>query len=414
MSRRTLARALGSLTLGAIFPLACASNIEVSSEGAGSGPGGQSGASEPTAGDRDVVFGAGDEDSSSESDGTQDFGAVCAEGEAAAEAVPANLLFVVDKSGSMNCNAPPTDASCLSPEKTVKSEASKWEITQQALTAEGGALETLAGQVGVNVGLLAFPSDDFCAVPSEGELTVSVEALTSEHLEVLETGLKQTAEGQTPLAGAAIRGLESLRRQIDAGSLQGNHYLVLMTDGAETCQSSALKDLLFYVEQARYYYGISTFAIGAPGSEASRNLLSEVAVLGGTRRSADCSKRPESASESCHIDLTESEEFAKDLGREFQGIAEAAAKSCIFDVPATALVDPGKVNVEYVAPDGSKELVARDVRREGAAQCFEADGWQFSPDGTQIHLCGGLCEAIQGDAGGEVRVVFGCKETVVR
>lgn len=414
MNSSMLARALVSTTFAAFLALACDSTIEATSKGGGSGLGGGSANSPVGSGNGNLDFGSGDDGGTDGPEGEEDIGTVCAEGEAAAQPVPANLLFVVDKSGSMNCNAPPTDELCLAPEKTVESEASKWEITQQALTGEGGALQTLAGQAGVNVGLLAFPTDDFCAVPDEAELTVAVEALTSEHLGVLETGLRETAAGQTPLAGAAIRGLEALRQQIEAGRLEGKHYLVLMTDGAETCQTSALKDLLFYVEQARYYYGIRTFAIGAPGSEASRDLLSEVAVLGGTRRSDDCKERPESADESCHIDLTESEAFATDLGREFQGIAEETAKSCIFDVPATALVDPGKVNVEYAAPDGTTELVARDVRQEGEPQCFEADGWQFSPDGSQIHLCGGLCDAIQSDDGGEVRVVFGCKDTVVR
>jgi hypothetical protein len=88
----------------------------------------------------------------------------CAESSESADLVPANLLFVVDKSGSMNCNAPPIDPNCPDPQKIDDQEPSKWEITRGALTGAKGALPTLAGQVGVSVGLIAFPLDDFCEV----------------------------------------------------------------------------------------------------------------------------------------------------------------------------------------------------------------------------------------------------------
>ena len=338
----------------------------------------------------------------------------CAESTASANLVPANLLFVVDKSGSMNCNAPPTDPTCAEPQKVDAAEASKWEITQEALTGPSGALQTLAGQAGISVGLIAFPLDDNCQVPGSGEVTVPIERLTSEHLDALQAGLSLSADGQTPLAGAAIRGLEAIRLGIHAGELEGDNYLVVMTDGAETCQEDALEDLLAYVADARTHYGIRTYAIGAPGSEASRSLLSELAVIGGTRRSDDCSEDPTHASESCHIDLTESDDFEADLGAEFRGITEATTQTCEYDVPKSAFVDRKKVNVEYTPSGGETELVPQDPGESGAAQCEGAEGWQFSEDGSQIVLCGQVCADVLADPEAKVRVVFGCKETVVR
>ncbi len=375
-------------------------------------------------GDGDSPLGGqagGDGDGDSSGDGDIDVGSggnpsidECAEGQASAELVPANLLFVVDKSGSMNCNPPPIDNACLTPEKADASEDSKWQITQRALTGPEGALPTLLDQEGVSVGLLAFPTDDFCAVPEEGQLTVSVDTLTESHLDELTAGLSLDADGQTPLAGAAIRGLAALRAGIDAGDLRGNHYLVVMTDGAETCQIGALAELLWYVEQAHYYYGIKTYAIGAPGSEASRALLSELSILGGTRKSEDCKKTPDDASESCHIDLTESTAFAADLGAEFEGITQEAASTCEYDVPEGALIDRSKVNVQYTPPQGDPQLVPQDPRQSGTLQCEGADGWQFTPDGNKIVLCGDLCDSIRTEPDSEVRVIFGCRETVVR
>lgn len=338
----------------------------------------------------------------------------CAEGEASAELVPANLLFVVDKSGSMNCNPPPTDLLCLSPEKVDSEAPSKWEITQEALTGDSGALPTLAGQEGISVGLLAFPTDDFCAVPAAGELTVPMSALTTDHLGALTVGLSLTADGQTPVAGATIRGLAALRGLIDSGDITGKHYLVVMTDGAETCQVGALDDVLWYVEQANYYYGIKTYAIGAPGSEAARALLSEIAVLGGTRRSDTCKEDPANAAESCHVDLTESSDFAADLGDEFKGITEQTASACEYDVPTGALVDPSKVNVEFTAPGSDPELVPLDAREAGERQCEGANGWQFAPGGKKVVLCGDLCDAVRSQPESKIRVIFGCRDTVLR
>lgn len=406
------------VTFGAAFSvvsLACNDNPDVSgSNGAGSflgdgdsgdGDLGDGDSGDGDSGDGDLSIGGafGDGDSG---DGDGDS---CAESGADADLVPANLLFVVDKSGSMNCNPPEFDPSaCAMPQKYDELEASKWEITEQALTGENGALQVLAGQVGVSAGLIAFPLDDFCEVPASGDLTVPISKLTNEHLAELTDGLTLTADGQTPLAGAAIRGLEALRQGVVAGDLTGDTYLVVMTDGAETCQEAALEDLLVYVKEANDDFGIRTYAIGAPGSEDSRALLSEIAFLGGTPRSDDCQMDPAAANESCHIDLTESTNFEADLGDEFRGITQATTQTCEYDVPSSALVDRSKVNVEYTPSGGEIELILQDED----ASCDEAEGWQYSEDGSQIVLCGQACDDVLADPGAMVRVVFGCRETI--
>jgi hypothetical protein len=338
----------------------------------------------------------------------------CAESTETADLVPANLLFVVDKSGSMNCNPPPIDLTCESPVKVDEGELSKWEITQDALSGPAGAWATLAGQAGVSVGLSNFPLDDNCEVVPSGEVSVPIAPLDDDHFAALRDGLDVAADGQTPLAGATIRGLEALRLGIHAGDLTGDNYLVVMTDGVETCQQAALDDLLVDVETAQTVYGIRTYAIGAPGSEGSRTLLSLIAIAGGTRKSDDCAETPTEASESCHIDLTESTDFETDLGLEFQGITEATTQTCEYDVPQNALIDRNKVNVEYTPSGGDTELVLQDPPASGDEQCEGAEGWQYTADGTQIVLCGQVCEDVLADPGAKVRVKFGCQETVVR
>jgi hypothetical protein len=338
----------------------------------------------------------------------------CADSSGTADFLPANLLFVVDKSGSMKCNPPPYDSECLEPKKVDDSQLSKWEITQQALTGDDGALAILQGQEGTSVGLITFPLDDHCEVPGDGEVTVPIKSLGATHFTSLQTGLTVEPDGQTPLAGAAIRGLEAIRRGIHSGELSGNNYLVVMTDGAETCQEGALETLLTFVDEARQVYGIRTYAIGAPGSEDSRALLSEIAYRGGTSKNDACSRDPQDASEACHIDLTESLNFEADLGAEFQGITEATSR-CEFEVPQDALIDLSTVNVQLTPGDGGDEVViGRDTREEGKAQCEGAEGWQFSDDETQIVLCGQICDDYLSDFGAQVRVVFGCKPTIIK
>src|SRR6478735_2360306 len=338
----------------------------------------------------------------------------CAESTETADLVPANLLFVVDKSGSMNCNPPPTDLTCDNPIKVDENELSKWEITQDALTGSSGALQVLAGQAGVSVGLSLFPLDDNCQVVESGDVSVPIEPLDDDQLAALQEGLDVEADGQTPLAGATIRGLEALRQGIQAGDLEGDNYLVVMTDGFETCQQAALDDMLEDVDDAFKYYGIRTYAIGAPGSEQARAQLSEIAILGGTRKSDDCAEAPTNALDCCHIAPTESDDFEADLGAEFQGITEATTQTCEYDVPQNALIDRSKVNVEYTPSGGDKELVLQDPPAAGDEQCEGAEGWQYTADGSQIVLCGDICDEVLADPGAKVRVVFGCQETVVR
>ena len=98
---------------------------------------------------------SGDGDSGDGASGSGDddgIGKGCASTDQDARLTQANLLFVVDRSGSMNCNAPQyTMAVCDKPEKQRSGDPSKWEETQAAIS---GALESLPiGAENVNVGL---------------------------------------------------------------------------------------------------------------------------------------------------------------------------------------------------------------------------------------------------------------------
>ena len=357
--------------------------------------------------------------SSSDDSGDSEDTETCAEAHASAALVPVNLLFVMDSSGSMQCNPPPIDPACDLPKKIDESALSKWESTVRVLLGDGnsgsagpGVLPVLIGKQGLSAGLLTFPSDDRCAVLPDGELTTPINPLTDAQLARLTDALSLEPAGETPLAGAAIRGLEALRSGLVAGSLAGKSHLVLMTDGVETCQPQALDDLEEYLTIARDSFGINTSVIGAPGSESARSLLSELAFLGGTAKSDDCSHGAAALDHGdCHVDLTQSDDFLKDLSATFEAIVSSAKVRCDFAVPKDAFVDPDKVNVRFEDGQGHETVFLRDDR-----DCdSEANGWQYTSDKKEkIVLCGHACNDVRASSEGRVRVEFGCQQTLIR
>ena len=79
-----------------------------------------------------------------------------------------------------------------------------------------------------------------------------------------------------------------------------------------------------------------------------------------------------------------------------------------------ALVDRAKVNVEYSPTSGETTMIPQDPPAPGAARCSGANGWQYTEEGSHILLCGKPCDDYLADPGADVRVVFGCRDTVVR
>jgi len=327
------------------------------------------------------------------------------------------LLFVVDRSGSMNCNAPQyTELACTNPEKQVPGEPSKWEETQAALS---GALESLVGAENVHVGLTVFPKPDAveqCLVSAAPD--VPIKKLTAAHKGAIDTFLTEVApQGETPIAGASLTSYQYLADALVDEELKGNTFVVLFTDGQETCDvdgGGAPTDVYTsFVDQKvadATLFNIRTFVIGAPGSEGARASLSEIAFQGLTAADDSCShgaSNPETGD--CHFDMTESSDFVGDLSLALSAITNDKALSCVYDIPATG-VDLNKVNVTYTAEDSE----AVDILRDDSEECEDgAQGWQYASDFTQIILCGDICDQVK-EQDGVVRIVLGCPTMIVR
>lgn len=104
----------------------------------------------------------------------------------------------------------------------------------------------------------------------------------------------------------------------------------------------------------------------------------------------------------------------KDFGPVFEEIAKTLASkvACELTVPPPPTgekLDPDKVNVVWTPTGGKSEDVLQDKSKPCDAG---ANGWQYSPDGTKILLCGAACTKAQADLGSKLTVEFGCSTKV--
>lgn len=342
-------------------------------------------------------------------------GALCAElaNNASCEAVPyvskelpTSMLFVLDRSRSMACNLPPLQSSeaCeQTPEPVDPDKPTKWQITKGALARTFDQLPAANALLG-----LSFLSNNGdCGVDSTP--AVGLDPLDGAQRSELKSALDTvTPDGLTPIVGATILAYHHLHQEKKA---PGNRYVVLITDGAESCAPESVTRLLEDEVKKAREANIRTFVIGAPGSEPARALLSELAYRGGTARSSSCKHDPDGPADQgdCHLDMTKSSDFAGALA-EALGTVSNAAQSCEFAVPPFG--DPNDVNVQYTGKSGKPVCFAP---LEEQACNASANGWQFARNGdgtedkSRVVLCGQACETIRKDPAARVDVLIGCE-----
>jgi len=346
-------------------------------------------------------------------DPEQIFASRCATSTVKSSLLPSNLLFVMDRSGSMACNPPPITPSdvCERDEQRADVAApSKWELTSNQLMA---AIRTLPDSAGV--GMSYFSNDDLCGVSAVPAVPVSRN--TQGQLTLIATTLsalsKKVPTGSTPLVGATLLAYDYFHNAALDGTIAGNRYVVLITDGQ---QSAACNDATqcntaeecseLLIRKAAIASGpgvnIRTFVIGVPGSELGRTVLSRLANAGGTGL-ARCV--PEQGD--CHFDVTREVDLRAGLQRALQSIA-GQTLTCELEVPehdAAGTVDIQRLNVVFTPHEGN----ARVIPVSPSLPCDAgADGWQYDPTKRLIRLCGNSCTSVRNDRGGRIDVVLGC------
>jgi|GEM_PF-2497794 len=340
-------------------------------------------------------------------------GATCAAKSFVSPQLPASVLFVVDRSGSMACNAPPvqTVESCnLDPKRLDPNQPSRWEITTGALDETFGSLMGSAA----SVGLAMFSTDGFCGVDSTP--SVGLDAVTPRQFSALSEAMHSAdPAGATPIVGAVISAYRHLHQELHGA---GNRFVVLITDGEESCGSagdeqnvadlSAARARLLQMEvQKARMANIRTFVVGTPGSEGARAFLSELAFQGGTARAASCMHgATDAAVGDCHFDLTTAQDFAGVLGNALGRIG-SEARGCEFQTPGGGAGESLNVQIRSGA-------AAPSCLPAAAQGCGAGEGFAFirRDDGAidygRVVLCGSSCELVKSDPSAVVDVILGC------
>jgi hypothetical protein len=330
-----------------------------------------------------------------------------------ANAVPASILVVLDRSGSMSGGDGVPD---------------KWGPAVSAMNAMmAGASPDLG------VGLLPFPAGNFdssglalclfspspqCdALFADGGCmdvdptpVVAVGPLSTTQAPISSWLAANGPNGGTPTLHA-LKTAYTIMRDLP---VDGERFVLLMTDGEPNVHLQAMGPLpesniecgqLSNIEAEALNASsgspsVKTFVIGSPGSEPAGQFLSQVALNGLTPKSPDCNP----AAKDCHYQIGQAN-YQTDLQAALDKIT-GTISDCIFEIPqGTDMVDPDKVNVVVETSGGTIETY-----KDPAHQ----DGWDYTdPSHTTVQLYGPACEAYKAEKGSKVSILLGC-ETVVK
>jgi hypothetical protein len=334
-------------------------------------------------------------------------GETCAAKDYGADRVPANILILLDRSGSMQ-------------------DGGKWGSAVSALSS---AVDS--GDDKLSMGILRFPEGKFndAALPLclFNPMAMGCPELLNDNgcqdisttpqvgvapLSSTRAMIKQVLNSTSPNGGTPTRwALRNAWDYMKGLDVQGDRYVLLVTDGEPTTATPAMLGLPAMgglcgtlgdiaaetLEASGGMPAIKTFVIGAPGSDSSsaQEILSGIAFNGGTGKPG-CS--PQAGN--CHYQIGAAN-FQEDLKNTLSEIAGKVA-SCVFAVPSgdAEKVDPNFVNVSIVTGGGEMGIF-KDVMHK--------DGWDYT-DSTQqnLEIFGPQCDAIKAELASTVKVALGC------
>jgi uncharacterized protein YegL len=293
----------------------------------------------------------------------------CASISVEAERVQLDMIFLIDRSGSMS--------------------GPKWQGTKSALTK----FFNDPASTKIGAGLSFFPNNkaDSCVPEDYFTLNVPIDELPGNAFKLTNALPADATGGTTPTWGALKGTLMVATAHQDANPTH-KVVVVLATDGEpNACGATTIDNIAALAKNARNYNGVLTYVIGVAGSVIPN--LDKIAEGGGTGKAYDVTN-----------DINE---FSAKM-EEIRG----AALACEFQIPPTPgnmMLDADKVNFSYTPKGlGNPKLL---LRADDLADCNGQPGWyydnNFTP--TKIILCPASCTTVQADTKAKVDVLFGCK-----
>jgi uncharacterized protein YegL len=296
----------------------------------------------------------------------------CTSTSAAAERVQLDIIFLIDRSGSMS--------------------GPKWNGTTAGLTEFFN--DPASAKIGA--GLEYFPNykADSCIPADYQILDVPIDQLP-DHAFELTNSMPANATGATTPTWGALKGALMAATAFQDAHPTHKVILVLATDGdPNACGDATIDDIAALAKSARSYNGVLTYVIGVEGSILAN--LDKIAAAGGTGAAYDITK-----------DINQ---FSAKM-EEIRG----AALGCEFAIPTPpdgAELDPDKVNFSYTPKGvGTPKILLRAL---DLADCDGSPGWYFDNNiaPTKIILCPASCATVQADGNAKVDALFGCKSQI--
>jgi hypothetical protein len=352
------------LSSAAATILCVASACSGGSDGAGDGtfggnapPSGAGTPSQGSGGNGGSLGGAGG--SGGGSGGSGGGTASCATDTVTPKSIPVNLVFMYDRSDSMNGDQ-------------------KWTSSTKGLEgffadpSSRGLSASLSYFCGGSCGAdFSKPAVAMMSLPDSTTFAKSISA--------------QSLCSGTPTGGAmtgALAYAESLKKATPDSVVA----IVLVTDGQPTCGGGTAES----AAKTGAAEGIKTYVIGF-GQGSSLTNLDAWAVAGGTGKPT-------------FVDPSNPAKFSTDFSSTLQSIRKASM-SCEFQIPAASAgtLDVDKVNVTLTA-SGAPAGLNYDAACAGA-------GWRYDNVNapTKVELCPASCNVMKNDPYSEVKLVFGCK-----
>lgn len=307
-------------------------------------------------------------------------GGLAVEPELEMEIIPGNILFVFDRSGSMD-------------ENWAVTGMKKWIEARSALTE---AIDPL--QDSVNVGSIFFPDCDTndgacrCDVPQISEAPQIGFTDGPNFLPAWDTHWNTAVPevaGRTPL----LEGLQAADAALNGAALEGTTHVVVITDGEPNCALDSYATLpekiaaLTALPTAWLASGIETSVVGLPGADSDDAvmILDAIAAAGGTTQ---------------HIVPSDPAALRTELAMIIGESVTSGFNSCRIGLPEEP-PNPDDVHV-VVVENGVEQDVGRDLGTGG--------GWALAADGSEIVLQGLLCDLAQQGQYEKISIVFGCVE----
>jgi hypothetical protein len=292
---------------------------------------------------------------------------------------PAELMLVLDRSGSMNMPAP-------------GSMNTKWTDVTDALN------ETIMKtQTTVQWGLKAFPTGTvMCGVNDGVEVPSAPMNYTNVWTQIQANAPGTGAGGGTPTTVAIDKAVAYLK----ATPSQNPRYLVLATDGEPNCAmggntgggrrgggTGAADDAAAIMSVANAAAaGFKTFVIGVATGADAENVLTGMAMAGG---------EPRLGTTPPYYPVTSKQDLINALGT-----ITGLITDCVFHLTQPPPSPPD------VAVNVGSTRVARDSAH--------TNGWDYNAGNDSIQFYGQACEDVKKASGQNVQIIYGCPGVVIR